>query len=449
MAASKSEGPGWYGWYVSVLFCALYTLSFVDRLIVGLLVEPIKADLGLSDTQISLVHGFSFAVFYTLCGLIMGRLADLMNRRNLIMFGVFTWSIMTVLCGAATRFWHLLLLRVGVGVGEAALAPAAYSIITDYFPSEKRSTALSIFSAGAYLGSAAAFTGGAIIYKTLDSWLMERGGLVLPIIGDTQAWHLVFVAVGAPGILLGLLVWTVREPGREHTRAKTNEGELPSMSVVMTYFKRNWRTILGHNMGIALITAAAYSRDLWNTPFFDRTYGWKLYESGAWYGILVLVAGVGGVLVGGRIGDALRNRYRESANILVMLFASIGWLPFGILYPLMPSAIWSMVFLFPAIFMTAVPYGCAAAAVQEMMPSRMRGVASALMLSANGIIGLGIGPTLVALVTDFVFGDEAALRYSLVIVCGSIQLIAVLFIFSALKPFKKTIQDLRTSEDQV
>jgi MFS family permease len=194
----RVNGPGWYGWYVSVLFCALYTLSFVDRLIVGLLVQPIKADLGLSDTQISLVHGFSFAVFYTLFGLVMGRLADLVNRRNLIAAGVFTWSLMTVFCGAASRFGHLLLLRVGVGVGEAALTPAAYSIITDYFPAEKRSTALSIFSAGAYLGIAVAFTGGAYIYRSIESWLAVRGGLTLPMLGEMHAWQLVFVAVGHP-----------------------------------------------------------------------------------------------------------------------------------------------------------------------------------------------------------------------------------------------------------
>jgi MFS family permease len=445
----RVNGPGWYGWYVSVLFCALYTLSFVDRLIVGLLVQPIKADLGLSDTQISLVHGFSFAVFYTLFGLVMGRLADLVNRRNLIAAGVFTWSLMTVFCGAASRFGHLLLLRVGVGVGEAALTPAAYSIITDYFPAEKRSTALSIFSAGAYLGIAVAFTGGAYIYRSIESWLAVRGGLTLPMLGEMHAWQLVFVAVGAPGLILGLLVYTVRESQRITTRAeRENKPEAPPLAEVVAYFKANWRSILGHNMGIALITAAAYSRDLWNTPFFERTYGWNLYESGIWYGLVVLVAGVCGVMVGGRLGDQLRKRYSETANILVMLFACLGWLPFGLTYPLMPTPTLSLVFLFPAIFMTAVPYGCAAAAVQEMMPTRMRGVASALMLSANGIIGLGLGPTLVALATDYIFGDEASLRYSLVIVCGSIQVVAALFIFSALKPFQKTLNDLKSVSAQ-
>jgi MFS family permease len=196
-------------------------------------------------------------------------------------------------------------------------------------------------------------------------------------------------------------------------------------------------------MGIALITAAAYSRDLWNTPFFERTYGWQLYESGIWYGLVVLIAGVSGVMVGGRVGDWLKKRNNDSANMHVMLFASLGWLPFGLCYPLMPTAALSLTLLFPAIFMTSLPFGCAAAAVQEMMPPRMRGTGSALMLSANGIIGLGFGPTVVALVTDYVFADESALRYSLVIVCGSIQVVGALFIFSALKPFRATLERLK------
>jgi MFS family permease len=162
-------------------------------------------------------------------------------------------------------------------------------------------------------------------------------------------------------------------------------------------------------MGIALISAAAYSRDLWNTAFFERSYGWKLYESGAWYGVIVLIAGVCGVMAGGRIGDWLKKRNYASANMLVMLYASVGWLPFGLTYPLMPTATLSLALLFPAIFMTAVPFGCAAAAIQEIMPPRMRGIGSALMLSANGIIGLGLGPTAVALVTNYIFADESAL----------------------------------------
>jgi MFS family permease len=204
-------------------------LSFVDRLIVGLLIEPIKADLNLSDTQISLVHGFSFAVFYTVFGLVMGRLADTVNRRNLIAFGVFTWSLLTMLCGIAKHFLHLLGFRVGVGIGEAALTPAAYSIITDYFPPEKRSTALSLFSAGVYFGIAGAFTGGAYIYRAIDAWLTERGGLMLPLLGEMQTWQLVFMAVGAPGLIMGAMVLTIREPKRQTAHAEVeNASEAPS-----------------------------------------------------------------------------------------------------------------------------------------------------------------------------------------------------------------------------
>ena len=213
-AAVPIAAANWYSWYVVILLATFYLLSFVDRLIVGLLVEPIKAHLGLTDTQISLVHGFSFVVFYTLFGLFMGRLADIWNRRNLIAAGVVTWSLLTVLCGAASRFWHLLIFRIGVGLGEATLTPAAYSIISDYFPRERRATALSVFSAGVYFGLAAAFTGGAYLYRMIEIWLDSRGGLALPFVGAVHPWQLVFVAVGMPGLVMSTLLLTVAEPVR-------------------------------------------------------------------------------------------------------------------------------------------------------------------------------------------------------------------------------------------
>ena len=322
---SGPDGRDIYAWYVVILFACFYMLSFVDRLIVGLLVEPIKADLGLSDTQISLVHGFSFALFYTVFGLFMGRLADLFNRRNLIAAGVVTWSLLTILCGAASRYWHLLVLRIGVGIGEATLTPAAYSIISDYFTKARRSTALSVFSAGVYFGIAAAFTGGAYLYRFFESWLDAKGGLTLPFLGDVAAWQLVFVAVGVPGLLLSSLLITVREPIRTSDRRSGDGDSLgpEPFHAVLRYFRRHWRSVLGHNMGIALISAFAYSRDLWNVAFFERTYGWKLYESGPWYGGIVLLAGVLGVYTGGRIADRLAQRKIVTANMLIMLIAVV------------------------------------------------------------------------------------------------------------------------------
>ncbi len=437
-----------YRWYVAILLTCFYMMSFVDRLIVGLLVEPIKADLNLSDLQISLLHGFSFALFYTFFGLIMGRLADTMNRRNLIGFGVVAWSLLTIMCGTATRFWHLLVLRVGVGLGEATLTPAAYSIIADYFPPEKRPAALSVFSAGVYLGIALAFIGGAYLYRFFEYWLTSRGGLVLPMMGEVQPWQLVFVAVGLPGLLLSTLLVTVREPRRRHDQVSISaqegmaETEVEPFKNVVRYFCRNWRTVLGHNMGIALISASAYSRDLWNVAFFERTYGWKLYETGPWYGILVLVAGICGVMLGGRLGNYYARKKIPGGNMKIMFYAALGGIPFGLSYPLMPTPELSLLLIFPAIFTTSMPFGVAAAAVQEMMPSRMRGFGGALMLSANSIIGMGVGPVLVAIMTDRILADEGLLNISLAVVTLAIQLSAALFIFSALKPFKKTLAEL-------
>ena len=212
---AEAYPPEGYSWYVVVVLMLFYTLSFVDRQIIALLVEPMKADLGLTDVQMSLLGGLSFAVFYTVFGIPMGRLADSCNRRRLIAVGVALWSLMTTLCGFTSRFYHLLLLRMGVGLGEAALSPAAFSMIADYFPRRKRATALSIYSIGIYLGAGLAFTGGAILLGWADRLVSSREGNPLPVLGDIQPWQIVFLAVGLPGLLLTCLLATVREPNRQ------------------------------------------------------------------------------------------------------------------------------------------------------------------------------------------------------------------------------------------
>ena len=184
-----SEG---YSWYVVGILMLFYALSFVDRQIIALLVEPMKADLGLSDVEMSLLGGLSFAIFYTIFGIPLGRLADSNSRRGLIAAGVVVWSLMTTLCGFASRFSHLLLLRMGVGLGEAALSPAAFSIIADYFPSHRRATALSIYSMGIYLGAGLAFTGGAILLGWAERITSLRGDEPLLILGNIQPWQIVF-----------------------------------------------------------------------------------------------------------------------------------------------------------------------------------------------------------------------------------------------------------------
>jgi MFS family permease len=199
-----------YAWYVVGILVLAYTFSFIDRQILSLLVGPMKRDLGISDTQMSLLQGFAFAVFYCLAGLPIGRMVDSRKRVNIISIGVFVWSVMTALCGTAHAYWQLFLYRMGVGVGEAALSPAAYSMIADYFPPKRLGFALGVYGMGVYIGAGLALIIGAAVIGLVSS----GGDIVVPLFGEVYAWQLTFFVVGLPGILIALWVWTVREPER-------------------------------------------------------------------------------------------------------------------------------------------------------------------------------------------------------------------------------------------
>ncbi|MGH8561818.1 MAG: MFS transporter, partial [Nevskiales bacterium] len=195
-----------YAWYVVAVLMVAYVFSFIDRQILNLLVGPIRRDLGISDTQMSLLMGFSFALFYTICGIPLGRLADSKSRRTIIAVGIFFWSIMTAACGTARHYWQFFLYRMGVGVGEATLSPSAYSLIADYFPREVRATAISVYSMGIYIGSGLAFLLGGLVIK-----FAGQAEVVLPVVGATRPWQLIFFMLGIAGILFTFAMYTVRE----------------------------------------------------------------------------------------------------------------------------------------------------------------------------------------------------------------------------------------------
>ncbi len=222
-AARPSLG---YAWYVVIVLTAIYMLSFVDRQILSLLVGPIKRDLAISDTRIGLLQGLSFALFYTVMGLPLGRAADKRNRRNLIAGCVLVWSLFTGLCSVAKSFWTLFLTRIGVGVGEAGLSPAAYSMLADYFPSERLGVAISIYYMGVFLGSGAALlVGGSIVDALVRSPL-----ITLPLLGTIASWRVTFLLVGLPGLVFAALVYTVREPLRRDL-LKAADGRTAQLSL--------------------------------------------------------------------------------------------------------------------------------------------------------------------------------------------------------------------------
>ena len=230
--AKESYPPVGYAWYVVSVLTVAYIFAFVDRQILNLLVRPIRRDLSITDTQMSLLMGFSFAVFYSIFGFPLGRLADFKSRRTIVALGMVCWSFLTAGCGLARHFWHFLILRMGVGVGEAALSPSAYSLISDYFPKERRATAMSVYSMAYYIGSGLALVLGGLVV----GYASGKGNWVLPIVGAIRPWQLIFFIVGLPGVLFALLMYTVKEPTRIGAKmTKAGNGYISQAGVSMRY----------------------------------------------------------------------------------------------------------------------------------------------------------------------------------------------------------------------
>lgn len=436
MQSDEVYPPPRQAWYVVGVLTLMYVFSFIDRQILNLLVQPIRRDLKINDTQMSLLMGFSFAVFYTFFGILLGRWADGHSRRSLVAVGCIFWSLMTTCCGLARTFGEMLVLRMGVGVGEAALSPAAYSLITDCFPRDRRATAFGVYSMGIYIGAGLAFVlGGAVIELASgpDTWN-------LPLVGATRPWQVIFFFVGLPGVLCAMLMYTFAEPMRHERHGAAQV----SLSEAAAYIRANTRTFLGHNLGFALLAFSGYSATAWVPTIFVRVHGWSSTRAGLVYGSILAIAGTFGVLAGGRLADHwTATRGWRDATIRVGIVAGLVWLPFGVLFPLVPNATHAVVLLTAACFAASAPFGVAPAAIQQIVPNAMRGQASALYLFVINLIGLGLGPTAVAATTDYVFRDDRAVNYSLAIVTVVANLLAAAILWWSLPAYRVSVERLK------
>ncbi|MBW2259997.1 MAG: MFS transporter [Deltaproteobacteria bacterium] len=425
-----------YAWYVVWILMLAYTCSFIDRQILSLLVIPIKRDLGISDLHVGFLQGFAFVLFYAFMGIPIGRLADSKSRRTIIMVGVTLWSFMTAMCGVARNYSMLFVARMGVGVGEATLSPCAYSMITDYFPREKLSRAMSVYAMGVLIGSGMALLiGGGVIGAVIDA-----PPVTLPVLGEIGAWQLTFFIVGFPGLLVVLLMSTVKEPvrlGRLHV-TEVAEKALPIREVAH-YLRLHWKTYMAHTTGFTLMGLVAYGHGAWAPTFMVRTYGWELRDIGFAYGIIAMVFGTAGVLSGGWFSDYLYKNGYVDAPMRAAMFALILWLPFSVLSNLMPTAWLSLALSCPGVFFLSFPAGLVIASLQMITPNEMRGQVSALYLFISNLVAFGCGPIVIALMTDYLFHDEAHLRYSMSLAAGMFIPLGAVILFLGLKPFRRTI----------
>jgi MFS family permease len=294
---------------------------------------------------------------------------------------------------------------------------------------------------GIYIGSGLAYSlGGWVVGLVSDQDIWQ-----LPLVGATRSWQVIFFVVGIPGVLLALLMYTVREPLRRGARlikapdGKTRVVKLP-IREVLSYLSANRTTFICHNVGFALLSFSSYGASAWIPTFFIRNHGWSASKAGIVYGLIVGIFSTLGVAVGGRLADWLATRGHRDANMRIGLLVAIVWAPTGILYTLVPDGNWAALLLIPTAFLASAPFGVAPAAIQQMMPNEMRGQASAVYLFVVNLIGLGLGPTAVAFATDKVFNNDYAVNYSLLLVTTLAHAVSAVLLWVGLKPFRRSLE---------
>ena len=409
LAIATPSQPAWstYKKYVIGILLVVYTLNFIDRQIIAILSPAIKADLGINDTQLGLLKGFAFAMFYAIFSIPIARLADKSNRVNIISISIVFWSGMTAICGAAANFWHLLWARVGVGIGEAGCSPPAHSLVSDYFHKEERATALGIYSLGIPLGS--------LFGILLGGWLVA-----------TLGWRWTFVAVGLPGILLGLLVkFTLKEPKRGAAEASNTAAGDPvgtqdpaeKVSLAET-FKAIWgiKSFRFLIYGSALVSFAIFGFNLWMVDFLVRTHELSYAQLTVPLALGIGVGGAIGTVSGGAICDRwVRKDFSHYFTFLAVVHT--------LSVPLYIFAMWttSTTLCFAVLFFVFMLHSSVAgpcyALVQNLSPLKMRAFAAALYLFVLSAIGQGFGPVYIGGMSDILagtMGEAAGLQAALI-----------------------------------
>lgn len=429
-----------HAWMVTGLLTLVFVFSFIDRQILNLLVAPIQRDLGLSDTQVSLLQGLGFVATYVLLSVPIGRLVDTRGRLAIIAGGVAFWSVATAACGLARSFTGLLVARAGVGVGEATLTPAAWSLMADYFPPKRRSLPFSIFLMGPYLGVGIAM----VLGSKVMGILLERGSMDFPLIGTLAPWQMTFFIVAAPGALLTILLLLVPEPPRQGL-APAVRPQAAELSDIVAWVRINFRVYSALLIGVPCIVLVLYGLQAWVPTYLLRVHEMSLAEAGTRYGIIALVAGSLGVLSGPFVARFLEGFGYTDTHLRVVLIALVLMCPPLIGLALAPSAGIALGCIAAVSYLVPLPLALVATAVQAVTPNQMRGVVVGAYVVTNNVIGLAFGPSLVAVITDYVFADPNAVGKSLAIAGTGIAVVGIVIVGLGLKPFR----ELLSSQDGV
>jgi MFS family permease len=418
-------------WFLLGVLTTLYATSLIDRQVFALLIEPIRKSVGVDDFRIALLQGLSFAMFYAVFGLAFGWAADRSPRRGLVMIGVSVWSLATMGCGLARDFWQLALGRFGVGAGEAALNPAAYSMISDAFPRERLSTALAVFGAGALLGDMAAKLSTAVLMS-----IIPKAGVTWPLVGHLEPWRVVFLAVGLPGLLLGSLIWLCAEPPRSQRIGLTRI----DYRQALRFMGGRWRFFLPFFLGCSLIYATNNAFGAWSATFLIRTYGVTVSQVGYLLAATTIAPQLIGILAAGTIADRLFAAKRTGVHMHILILMAVGKAAL-VWAGLAAGRFWLSALMFGLATMFSGIVAIGPAALQLVTPNEHRGQVSSSWLLTVNLVGLGLGPAITGALATFVWRDPGKIGWALATTFLLLQPIAILLIALAAPAMRRLVAD--------
>jgi len=425
-------------WAVTLLLTVAFVFSFIDRQILNLLVGPIQDDLGFTDTQVSMLQGFAFVATYVLLSVPIGRLVDTRRRVSILAGGIAFWSLATAACGVAKSFGGLFIARAGVGIGEATLTPAGWSLLADYFPPKRRILPFSIFLTGPYLGAGIAMILGGFVMEAL----LAHDDLQLPLLGSVAAWQATFMVVAAPGLLLSAIVFFVREPPRKDLAAGTPIAA--PLREILSWVRRHGRIYTALMLGIPCVTLVLYGLQAWIPTYLLRVQAMSLFEAGTQYGAIALVGGSLGVLSGPAVGNFLCRRGYYDFQLRVAMISLILIAPILTCLAFAPTQSMALLCIALVSFLVPLPLALVATCIQSVTPNQMRGVLVGAHVVTVNVIGLALGPTLVAFSTDYIFADREAVGYSLALVGTLACVIGLFLIGRALGPLNDMLKSKET-----
>jgi MFS family permease len=418
-------------WFSVAILLVVAVMSYLDRQIIALMVEPIRLSLGVTDFQIGLLQGVAFGLFYAAFGLPIGWLVDRYSRRKIIYFGMTLWSLAAGACGLASTYWQLLLARFGVGIGEASLSPAAYSMIADLFPPRRLALALGVFATGSSIGGALAYmAGGALI-----QYFEDMGATTLPLVGVLQPWQMVFLVTGLPGVFIALLMFLVPEPVRKH-RAAQKEGLDQG---VVRFLRTHKRYFICHFFGFGLIAIMAYGAAAWVPAMLMRRYGLSVSEVGIWLGSAAILSGIPGFIFGGWFVDRWYAKGTKDAHLRYFIYANLIGAAAAVVAFQLTDTLWIFLLGYVVLHFLQPFTGPAVAHLQMVTPNEYRGRVSALFVLVFNLMGMCLGPPSVAFLTTYVFKDPMMVNTSLTVMYVSVALLATLLFWLGLAPARRAV----------